>query len=525
MIKLSDELHIPTFREIEAERNAAKAAEPRRVKRYHAAAKVDRTNSTWLTNPETANYMLRLGIRILRARARQMCGDDPLFKRFLGMASRNVIGKDGIQLQCRAKKGDGLNRKLNQTVEAAWRDWGRRSTCTASGRMTWKQAERLFIRTLIRDGEVLVQKLAARNAHGFTLKFIDVSYLDEMYNETLPSGNRVIMSIEIDSENRAVAYWLTTPSTDIMFSKRQVRTRQRIPADQMIHSFIVNDDESQVRGLTQFHAVLLQGKDLYSFVQAVINSAKMTAMAFGMVSRKSQDGTEYTGAEDDEGNPVMPEFDVQPASILEMPPDTEFTQFDPKQPTQNFVEFKQSMEMTLAAGLEVSGFSLTGDYSQVNYSSARVGLGEERDMWRELQDFVTDEFHREVFDAWLHSSWLSGGVDITPREFNAVCDTSMWRPRGWAYVDPQKEIKAALDGIAGNILTRTDHFAAQGIDLIQWLETKKDEMEAFEEYGIPYETEPPKQLGPAPDAEEPPDPNDPEAADEMDGEEADTEET
>lgn len=484
MIKLSDDLHIPTFREIAAERNAAKAAESRPVKRYHAAARVDRTNSTWLTNPETANYTLRLGIKILRARARQMCGDDPLFKRFLGMASRNVIGKDGIQLQCRAKKGDGLNRKLNQKVEEAWRDWGRRDTCTASGRMTFKQAERLFIRTLIRDGEVLVQKIAAKNAHGFTLKFIDVSYLDEMYNETLPGGNRVIMSVEIDADNRAVAYWLTTPSSDIMFAKRQQRTRQRIPADQMIHSFIVNDDESQVRGLTQFHAVLLQGKDLYSFVQAVINSAKMTAMAFGLVSRKSTDGIEYTGAEDDEGNPVMPEFDVQPASILELPPDTDFTQFDPKQPTQNFVEFVGMMQTTLAAGVECSGFSLTGDYSQVNYSSARVGLGEERDMWRELQDFVADEFHREVFKAWLPAAMLAGSVDLTPREYMAVCDTSMWRPRGWRYVDPQKEIAATVVGLQNKVLTWTDALAEQGIDFTKHLETLRDEREEAKEYGF-----------------------------------------
>ncbi|MEO7538883.1 MAG: hypothetical protein ABIV21_02565, partial [Pyrinomonadaceae bacterium] len=51
-------------------------------KRLYAAGKVGRTNDGWLTSPETANYALRLGTRILRARARQMCGDAPHFKKF-----------------------------------------------------------------------------------------------------------------------------------------------------------------------------------------------------------------------------------------------------------------------------------------------------------------------------------------------------------------------------------------------------------------------------------------------------------
>ncbi len=483
MIKLSDNLHIPTFREIEAERNAAAANAPKTLKRWHAAAKTDRTNSNWITSPETANYMLRLGIRILRARARQMCGDEPLFKKYLSMASRNVIGKDGIQLQCRAKLANDLNRQLNAKVEAAWKDFGRREICTASGRMTFKQAERLFIRTLVRDGEVLIQKIPVRNSHGFTLKFIDVSYLDEMYNDT-QNGNRVIMSIEVDDDNRAVAYWLTTPSPDIMFSKRQVRTRVRIPAEQMIHSFLVNDDESQVRGLTHFHAVLLQGKDLHSYCNYVINAAKMTALAAGFVSRKSNDTVEYNGPVDAEGNEIMPEFDLQPASILELPPDTEFTQFDPKQPTQNHVGFKKSMETVIAAGLDVNYFSLTGDMEAVNYSSARVGLGEERDSWRELQDFVIDEFHREVFNAWLPNAVLAGAVELTPREFAAVRDTSMWRPRGWRYVDPQKEIAATVVGLENKLLTWTGALAEQGVDLVEHLETLKSEQELAAEYGV-----------------------------------------
>jgi lambda family phage portal protein len=216
----------------------------------------------------------------------------------------------------------------------------------------------------------------------------------------------------------------------------------------------------------------------------------------------------------------MPEFDVQPASILELPPDTDFTQFDPKQPTQNHVGFKKSMETSLAAGLDVNYFSLTGDMEAVNYSSARVGLGEERDSWREMQDFVIDEFHREVFKAWLPNAMLTGAVDLTPREYMAVCDSSMWRPRGWRYVDPQKEIAATVVGIENKLLTWTDALAEQGVDLTEHLETLKFERELAEEYGVDLTIQSKTSVALAPKEEDdkPPAPEPDEPDDEDEGE-------
>jgi lambda family phage portal protein len=491
MIKLSDDLHIPSMGEVIRDRTASEqeAAKQRakRVKqqrRSYKGANLNRLNSDWTVTPTSANYELRTSLRALRGRARQLSRDNSFFKKFLSMAQANVIGPRGVKLQVGAKMPDGsLNAELNKKVEDAFADWGHKETCSISGKLNWVAAQRLFVRHLARDGEVLVQKVTPNSGYGFALKFWDVSYLDEMYNETSRNGNRIIMSVEIDDNNKPVAYWLTTPPSDIMFAKRMERTRTRIPADQMIHAFMVNDDESQVRGVTWFHSAMLDGKNLQEYDEGVITSARMTANAGGFIRRAESDEYELAGEEDDDGEEKDIELEMAPASFLKLPDGYEFQQFDPKQPTQNHAEYKKTVVMGVAIGLDVFYFSLSGNMEAVNFSSARLGLGEEHDMWRMVQDFVATNFCREVYHSWISAAVLSGALRLNQREFAQVQNPS-WRPRGWQYFDPMKEINANVTGLANNMLSLRDVIEEQGGDLEEHFQKIKAERELAMEYGI-----------------------------------------
>jgi capsid protein len=178
-------------------------AKPKTIKRY-AGAKRTRLNADWSTSSTTANWNLRTSLPALRGRSRQMCRDVPLFKKYLRMVRTNIIGPKGLQLMCRAYLQDQktLDAQLNKRVQAAWWQWGFAENCSITGKLDWLAAQRLFVTQLARDGEVLVQKMSADNPFGIALKFWNVDYLDETYNDTLPGGNRVIMSVEIDGNDR-----------------------------------------------------------------------------------------------------------------------------------------------------------------------------------------------------------------------------------------------------------------------------------------------------------------------------------
>jgi lambda family phage portal protein len=474
-------------------------AQKRPAKRGFAAAKITRQNRDWTATTYGANWTLYRDLRTLRARAREMAKNAPHFRKFLKMAERNVIGSAGIQLQCNAMLGSAKtkrpNTKLNSMIETAFADWSYKENCSVSGKLCFAQAQKLFLRHLIRDGEALVQHVAAGNPFGYALKFWNVDWLDEMYNEELGGGHRIIMSIEVDGDYRPLAYWLTTPASEIGFTNSRARTRTRIPADQMTHAFLVDEDESQTRGVTWFHAALLQGKDLHEYTGGVVQQARVAAHTLGFLEKESPDEVEFNGAEDEEGNEKAVAIDVAPLSMNELPAGYKLSQFDPKQPTQNHSEFKKSMLLDIAAGLDVMGFSLSGDMSAVNYSSARVGLGEERDVWRDLQAVVS-EFCREVYHRWLTAAIMNQQVQLSTKDYEQLRNPQ-WKARGWRYVDPQKEVKANTDAIAGNLATYRSVLAEQGIDLEEFLEEMQAEKALFAQYGVEYTPQPPAPNAPA----------------------------
>ncbi|MEO8647755.1 MAG: phage portal protein [Acidobacteriota bacterium] len=485
MIKLSDELYIPPMGDVIAERDRQKSAKKHR--REYAAARVNRQNADWTTRPVSANHSLYRDVARLRARARQMANDAPHFRKFLGMCRSNIIGPQGIQLQCQAELTDGsLNTELNKKVERSFWEWTFAENCSVTGKLDWLACQRLFVQHLARDGEVLVQKVAADNPFGFALKFINVDYLDETYNDTLHGGNRVIMSVEIDANDKPVAYWLTTPASEINFTRRRERTRTRVSADQMIHAFLVFDDESQVRGITWFHAALLEGKNLEGYKTGVITSARMAACNIGFIQEEFDEVGAWNGeedVEDENGRPAMPEIDVTPLSMNRLLPGQTFTQMDPKQPTQNHAEFHKTIVGDIATALGVPYFDLAGDMSAVNFSSARIGLGDSRDMWRGLQDFVASQFCRPVFHAWCLNAMLTPKLLINAHERIAVMNPN-WQPRSWPYLEPVKDITADVMALENKLATFTDVLASKGIDLIDHLARLKGEQDLADKMGV-----------------------------------------
>lgn len=463
-------------------------------KRLYSGASVSRLNKDWTTTPYSQNWSLYRELRILRARAREMCANVPHFKKYLKMVRSNVVGAEGLQLQVRARRARGkLDTDLNKQVSEIFWMWGMPETCTVTQKLDWIGCQRLFVTHLARDGEALVQMVSSPdNPYGFALKFWNVDYLDETYNDTLPGGNRVIMSVEIDANDRPVAYHLTTPASDINFSQRRERKRLRIAANEMIHAYLVEDEETQVRGVTWFAAVLVTGKNTHVYKGSVIDSAKMTAMSGGFFTKESPDETEFKGEENEDGRERDINIDFSPGSFHILEDGMDFKQFDPKQPTQNHPEFVKTLERDMATGLGVNYFNLSGDLSAVNYSSARVGLGEERELWRELQDFVAMMFCRPVYHAWCRSARVAGKLPVDTRQYLEI-QNPIFRARGWRYVDPQKEIAANVEALENNLTTVTDTLADQGIDITEFLETRKSEIELGDSYGIDlrYEKEPP----------------------------------
>jgi lambda family phage portal protein len=160
----------------------------------------------------------------------------------------------------------------------------------------------------------------------------------------------------------------------------------------------------------------------------------------------------------------------------------------------------------VAAGVGCSYESLSRDYSQSNYSSSRLALLDDRDLWRVLQQWWARSFRQPLYEQWLQAAVLAGAIrsvsiesyGLDPEKFHAVT----WKFRGWSWVDPVKEVGAYKEAIRAGLTSasRVIAMTADGADIEDIIAERKRENELFEAAGIEVDTAPEEPQPAAPPA-------------------------
>lgn len=174
-------------------------------------------------------------------------------------------------------------------------------------------------------------------------------------------------------------------------------------------------------------------------------------------------------------------MEADPGSFGVLPEGYSLETFDPQHPAGNFGDFVKGCLRSIAAGLNVSYNSLASDLEGVSFSSIRSGTLEERDQWRTHQAYLVDYFCMPIYRAWLEMALLTGDLKL-PIEMKSKFNRVQFRPRGFAWVDPLKDIKAAAEGVALGVTTRTEICSRHGMqfeDVAQQLSMEKDLMESL----------------------------------------------
>jgi lambda family phage portal protein len=165
-------------------------------------------------------------------------------------------------------------------------------------------------------------------------------------------------------------------------------------------------------------------------------------------------------------------------------------------PDGQFEPFLRAMLRAMAAGIGCSYETISRDFSQTNYSSSRLSLIEDRDHWRILQSWMIENFHRRVFHEWIELAVLSNalslpGYELAPDRFKAA----RWMPRGWAWVDPAKEVAAYKEAVRCGFKTLGEVVAEQGGDLEEIFVQLESERLLAEKHGLVLDIDPGKVSG------------------------------
>lgn len=432
----------------------------------------------WISRYSSPDQEMANDFAMLRGRARDLAKNNPLIRQYLGMLSANVIGPVGFTFQAQVRtKGDKLDQRSNDKIEAAWADWG--TAVTVDGKMSLVDFQQHLIQNLATDGEILVRKVRSfrGSKYRYALQQLDPDLLDYQFNRAPGTdGPEIRMGVEVDEWGKPLGYWFWTryPSDLINVADR---ARVRIPADEVVHLYRP-DRANQTRGTSWLNSAMFPLKMSDGYVEAELIAARIGAAKMGFFEYDSP--ADFVPPDPKSKPPVM---DASPGTFETLPPGLRFKEWNPEHPSNAFPAFIKAVTRWVASGLNVSYNGLANDLEGVNYSSMRSGVLMERDQWRTLQRFWVRAFLRPIFEEWLDFAQLSGTLVLDNRNPEAF-KAAKFLPRGWQWVDPLKDVNAAIAGIDNGLTSRSRVIAEQGGDFEEILEELAAEQRLAEEYDV-----------------------------------------
>lgn len=424
-------------------------------------------NGPMTSGMETSDYhinqTLRLNLKAMRARANFLARNNDYARAFLRLVKVNVVGPQGIALQAQITNARGEPVEADATkIETAWRAWGKRDACDFVGENSWLEMQQLWITSIARDGEVLVRRIKGAGPHGYQLQLIPAHMLDETHSRDLDNGHRIRMGIEFDANWRRVAYWISQDIARDPFGIGIQSARYvRVDAAEIWHDY-VPEWIGQWRGIPWMATSIGTQKRLGEYEDSALMAAEEGAKKLAWLRTPTGDlgamanGQVIEAAEDQVYEDPDDEADLSPTAgtlytetgqgvhYAALPPGYEPVAFDSKYPEAAAADFMLHFVRRMSAGLGVPHHSLSGNLSGVNYTSSRTGELEVREVWKVLQTFMADRLCARVYAEWLPYAVLTGAVALPARDMPRYVDAATWQPRRWAWVDPVKDIDAAL---------------------------------------------------------------------------------
>ena len=477
----------------------------------YAAARASRLTGDWVASNTSADSELSSSLAQLRARSRALCRDVSHARRAKTIVVNNVIGTGiGMQGQVYTTR-DELNDRVNDEIEEVWAEWSCAEYCHTGGRLDFSMLERTLMAQVFEAGEVIVRKHYqpfGKSRIPFALEVIEAERIadDFVGLPALRNGkNEIRMGVEVGEFCRPIAYYIRKRHlTELYFSVHAGPDEvERVPADQIIH-LAIGDRWPQTRGEPWMSAVIRTVKDISGYVEAEITRARIQASTPWTI--ETPENVSSFGEVQTDGSAEMT---VEAGVAKRLNPGEKMNAPATNSPNPAVEPFLRVLLRDFSVGSNTNYASVTGDYSQSNYSSSRLALLDDRDMWRAFQAWFIASFRTPIHREWLQQAVLARSFKtfsieswaIDRRKFESV----RFRPRGWGWVDPTKEVEAFKEAVRCGFMTEQDVVSQSGADIEEIYEQRAKEVRLAKEFGLVLDTDPAndKEKEPAAEPDEP----------------------
>ncbi|MCF3935017.1 phage portal protein [Acuticoccus sp. M5D2P5] len=456
-----------------AARARAQAAAFDHVRMAYDGAAISRRTQGWRAVPSDANAEIGVSGQRLRDVARDMSRNNPHAARIKQVIAHNVVGT-GI-LPSAQSPSDTARAALEELMKLHFDT----TDIDADGVHTLYGIQNLVMQTVIESGECLVRMRPRRAEDGlavpFQLQVLEPDHLDESVHGRLPNGNLAHRGIEFDRLNRRVAYHLFREHPGAASLTTGLQKSSRVPAEMVAHIFRP-DRASQARGVTWFAPVIVRLRDIADFADAQLMRQKIAACYAAFVT--TTDEPQNAAESDRDPYPVE---QMTPGMIRYLEPGESIEFGDPPK-VDGFVDYMRAGYREIAAGMGISYEALTGDLSNVNFSSGRMG-------WLEFQRSIDAWREHMLIPQFCHpvARWfLAGAVLVTGN--NAPASVWWTSPRR-EMINPTLEVPAAVAAIRGGLSSRSHEQRKLGFDPDDLMAEQIADNAAADEAGLIFDSD------------------------------------
>ena len=417
----------------------------------------------WMPGNPGAVAALSLAQDELRANSRDLVRRNAWAAAGIDAFVANAIGT-GIKPQSMVQE-----QATREAIHSLWWDWCEQAD--AAGLTDFYGLQALATRAMLEGGEALIRLRYRRVEDGLPvalqIQVLEAEHLPTTMNRDLPGGNVIRSGIEFDRLGRRVAYHLyrSHPNDGLLapMSSQGGMDTVRVDASEVIHLFRPLRP-GQIRGEPWLTRALVKLNELDQYDDAELVRKKTAAMFAGFITRMAPEDNLMGESAADANGVALAGLEPGTLQILEPGEDIKFSA--PADVGSSYAEFMRQQFRAVAAAMGITYEMLTGDLTQVNYSSIRAGLLEFRRRCEALQHgVIVHQLCRPIWRAWMDQAVLEGAIDLPGyRKDRRTYQAAKWIPQGWSWVDPQKEFNAMKLAIRAGLMSRSEAISGNGYD-------------------------------------------------------------
>lgn len=488
----------------------AKVAPPKVTTRSVKDLETDKLLEKWSSRPVPFVAFTDIHQAKLVGRARDVCFNNSYGKAGLRVLRQNIVGENGIRMQSHVKMAgsDELDMDINSAIEEAWAEFSEPMHIDTAGRkdLYWMQV--IALNSLVTDGEFFFQKHKDESTKfGIQIQEIDAMrippfatnrYRLEKQGETYKNG------IIFNKMTGKPLYYALNRDNVNYYDMQPDRSTELIPASDILHGY-QQDAAGQARGvpLGQTSSETLYMIAKYS--EAALQNARVGATKVGFFTHGKDIPQETKPKIDDDGNVVLDDdgnvvlqnamdgakIDLTPGSISSLPTGVDFSEWSPQYPNNEFDAFMKVMLRQASVGFSIPYSDISGDLSDVNYSSMRQGALEIRANYRILQGLLIQYFMKPVYMEWLVNVLMREMLVVKGKRLtiDMIDDLHMpvWTAKRWAWIDPRAEAIANQIAIKSGLKSPSQIIKEMGGDPEEVWKSIKQDRDVMKDLGLPEE--------------------------------------